>query len=65
MDFVHGFESIVLEYFLPHFIPKKRSERDLFIYACEYMLGGLAALAMDNRRFKSPVRGKKPSLRAS
>ena len=21
MDFVHGFESIVLEYFLPHFIP--------------------------------------------
>lgn len=45
--------------------PKSRTERDLFINACEFILGGMGALAMEKRRFKTPVAGKKASLRAS
>lgn len=44
--------------------PKNRTERDLFMSACEFILGGLAALAMEKRRFKSPRPGQKASVRA-
>jgi hypothetical protein len=40
---------------------KPRAGRPLYIGACEFVLGGLFAVASDRRRFKSPVPGKAPS----
>ena len=45
--------------------PKKRTQRDLFITACEFILGGLSVISMDKRRFQTPRAGRKPSSRPS
>lgn len=44
--------------FYPH---DPREGRELYIGACEFMMGMLGALGSDKRRFRSPQRGKAPS----
>jgi hypothetical protein len=44
---------------------KERTQRELFISACEYILGGLDAISSDRRRLKTPRIGRKPSGRPS
>jgi hypothetical protein len=44
---------------------ERRTQRELFISACEYILGGLDAMGSDRRRFKTPRIGRKPSGRPS
>jgi hypothetical protein len=49
--------------YIESFSPRAKmySGRNLFISACEYIIGGLSALESDKRRFKSPQVGDKAS----
>lgn len=47
--------------FINQFGGKCRAGRELYIGACEFVMGGLIAVASDKRRFKSPLPGKTPS----
>ena len=46
-------------------LSRRLSERDRFISACEFCLGGITAIASDERRLKSPKPGRKSSRKAS
>ena len=46
-------------------LSKQLTQRERFISACEFCLGGLTAIATEKRRLKSPQPGKKASRASS